>query len=203
MADRGTRAILQFGIVGGLLLAVGGIALGGWGWYELNRAAASAAWPTVEGRILRSEVDVRRCACNPQMPNVAKYRATIAYEYYVDGARHVARRVSLGYNTVMSRYKSRDFSIQYAEGRKVRIHYDPADPNLAVLEAGTTRNAWIVPGMGFVLFVVGAFKALKAHGELAAESDEATVAETLVPAEGEARYRELFEMMQRGSPVPS
>lgn len=203
MVDRSTRAVLQFSIVGGLLLAGGGIALGGWGWYQLNRAAASAAWPTVEGRILRSEVDVRRCACNPQMPNVAKYGATIAYEYDVAGSRHVSRRVSLGYNATMSRYKSRDFSQQYAAGRKVRVHYDPADPDLAVLEAGQTRNAWIVPGMGFVLFVVGMFKALKAHGELAAEPEGTTIAEPALADDSDARYRELLEMMQRSSPVPS
>lgn len=92
-------------------------------------AKASETWPSVEGEIIRSEIEVRV----PREPAWFERRqiskpypydvATIDYSYEVDGQSLIRERISaFGYPTGLN---ARQTAERYPVGRKVDIFYNP------------------------------------------------------------------------------
>jgi hypothetical protein len=98
----------------------------------LQEGRSSREWPTAEGEILQAEYRYRWWL------NV--YRVTLGYRYLVGGVSYVGDRVRVDWDW------NRDFWIRktaeqvvtrYHGGSRVAVHYDPARPQSAVLEAGS------------------------------------------------------------------
>lgn len=90
-------------------------------------AKASEAWPSVEGSIIRSEIEVRV----PRKPAWFESRrsrkpfdvAIIEYYYEVDGQSLIRERISaFGYPTGLN---ARQTAERYPVGRKVDVFYNP------------------------------------------------------------------------------
>jgi hypothetical protein len=129
-----------------LFLAIGaGPSL--WGWSILRNARASAAWPTAEGIVTRSEVTHSTDADGDDT-----YRPEVTYEYSVQNRSYENYTIKFGENSYSSQRQAEEIGARYPLGRQVAVYYDPADPGRSVLEPGVSGGSYIVLGVG-VLFV--------------------------------------------------
>ena len=131
----------------GIFLLVGA-GLSFWGWNILQNARASAAWPTAEGRVTKSEVTLSTDA-----EGADSYSPEVTYTYTVDSTSHTNDTIKFGENAYGSRKKAEGIAANYPVGRNVTVYYDPEQPGRSVLEPGVSAGSYIVLGIG-VFFIL-------------------------------------------------
>jgi hypothetical protein len=109
-----------------------------------HKSAMAAAWPSVQGMIIESEV----------VPNNSstEYLARILYRYEVGGLTYESRQITYT-GTPVSLPGVRSIVARYPIGHSVSVFYDPHSPKSAVLE--NTQNAMWVGVVVFGLIFVG------------------------------------------------
>jgi hypothetical protein len=120
----------------------------------VNRAIASSDWPSVTGTIVTSEV-VREQRRDSDGRRTTVYRADIAYEYEVDGARYLGDSVAVGDFSSSSRARADRITRQYPVDAQVEVFYDPEEPVTSLLEPGVSAKAFAMPGIGAVFLAAG------------------------------------------------
>ena len=136
-----------------LAIVLAGVALLAFGGRDLMRARASESWPSVPGRIEESKVDeeYRNSGGNA----TTHYLAAVRYQYAVDGATHHGARIHFGDATSTIREDVQAIVDRYPPGQEVSVHYQPEQPDVAVLEPGARGSTYLVPVIAAVLIVVG------------------------------------------------
>jgi hypothetical protein len=127
--------ILIFLAIGLALLIRGGRAL------ILRRK--SAAWPTVAGTIVASQIHENRG------DDGSTYQANLTYEYRVGGRTYRGRRLEWtgGVADGLLPRHQRIVSA-YPRGQAVTVCYDPTDPSRSALEPRRLREALILLAIG-------------------------------------------------------
>lgn len=139
------RILITIGIGGfGLYLAW----LGGADWYGGVR---STTWPTVTGSVLESQVERV-----PGHGRVApSYKAHFQYRYEVAGRAYFGDHASLGRLSLGNGEDDADAIVrQYPQGSFVQVRYDPARPEVSVLQAGWTWSAVLRAVLGILVVLV-------------------------------------------------
>ena len=123
------------------------------------RAKRSVDWPTVGGEVLSSSIGrkggTEREYERKTREKTAAHHALIRYEYTVDGRTFNGKRVSYG------DYGSRDLAHaqgivkRYRKGKSVTVYYMPENPQECLLEFGLKGKAWVWPGAGFGVLIIG------------------------------------------------
>lgn len=130
-------------IILGLVAIMVGFGVFYWKVDDFKQAYASSSWPTVQGRIIHSEmVRIRR-------PGETVSDADITYSYMVNGRQYSGYLVSIPEYQGDARSMSKIVK-RYPEGNTVTVYYDPDNPANAVLE----------PGLNMVLLAFGGFLVL-------------------------------------------
>jgi len=122
------------------------------------RGEKSLAWPTTSGRIVQSRIEVREHRTQP-----TDYVDFIEYEYSANGQTYRGRSVDLRIRNVNDRAAMQAFIASYPEGRQVPVHYDPQNPDDALLVAGPASEtsgprlmlSWILLPLGVGLIAFG------------------------------------------------
>ena len=140
-SDRGPRLFLW------LFIVIGVVAIGCGAW-TLLRSMRCARWPTAEAVIESAEMG--RHSGNDDGDT---YSADISYQYQVAGVHYEGTRLAFGEMTASPEY-AQGILKRYPVGKKVPVHYDPRNPELAVLETGLHGGTGIAFAVGtvFVLF---------------------------------------------------
>ncbi|OGO25295.1 MAG: hypothetical protein A2144_04890 [Chloroflexi bacterium RBG_16_50_9] len=98
---------------------------------DLERIRSQWSWPTAQGKIISSETTSRT-----QSNGETNYRLNVRFSYKVEG--------TLYYSTqswyVVGPGKER----KYPPGTRVTVHYDPLEPQTAVIEPGKVLNEWLL-----------------------------------------------------------
>ena len=113
--------LMIWGIVG-----LGGMALFGYGHLKLQESRASVDWPTVNGRIITSQVE------SYEDEDGTTYSADIVYAYNVEGTEHSSNVVVIGGHE----YSAHGVVQRYPVDKVVSVSYAPDDVANAVLEPG-------------------------------------------------------------------
>jgi hypothetical protein len=152
--------MLLLKIVGGAMIAllIFGTAYKYW---EVRKASH---WLRTQGKVLSAKAvarrvrtaETRRGAAAGADLNVRNF-AEVRYEYRVNGKRFTGNRISLGED--LGDFMVAETLARYPEGKRVIVHYDPAQPDRAVLEHGAPDGIWrtmiIFIGVLVVLFIGG------------------------------------------------
>lgn len=124
-------------------------------WLKLRRAAHTRPWPAVDGMVLESAVVADRDE-GRQL-----YRPMVRYRYEIDGRRFEGSRIEWTAPPATRRYtRARRLLDGYRSGGKVKVHYDPQRPGLAVLQPARAISVpplmVIAPTAAmYVLFIAG------------------------------------------------
>ena len=124
----------------GVLALIAGAVIGRAAVAIVALAQRTRRWPTVAGRILRSDIRDRR--------------ASIRYEYVVQGERHEASEIAVGEWPYQTRHTASRRVERYPVGRQVTVYYDAGRPTLATLEPGLSTGVLYLPLVGSVLIFV-------------------------------------------------
>lgn len=126
--------------VAGVLALIAGAVIGRAAVANVALARRSRRWPTVPGRVLRSEI--------------ADGRASIRYEYVVQDQRHEASEIAAGEWPHQTRRTASRRVERYPPGRQITVCYDSQRPTLAMLEPGFSTGVLYLPLVAGVLLVV-------------------------------------------------
>ena len=116
-------------------------------------ARASAAWPSVEGAIIRATVARDSSADNSSASET--WRPIVVYAYVVDAMRHEGQRISYGEYATAERADAESVVDKYPKDTRVRVSYMPDDPRQAVLEPGASGIPWFFVALGLVFSITG------------------------------------------------
>jgi hypothetical protein len=123
--------------------------------FNLNRAIliyASQSWPSVEGEVVVSE-QVNEIARRQSKYGTRPFRiekADISYLYVVDRKKYVGTTVAF-----YPKDSPQAISGRYSVGKVVRVFFDPANPERAVLEISSVLDLWQAFSFGVIAVVVG------------------------------------------------
>ena len=141
------------GMVMGIFLMLATVPVSFACFFVAGQMMDSRDWPTVEGRIIHSEV--RRVGFGKKQ----RYRAEVRYTFDVDGRSYQGSRIRLGDTTGNSESAQRSLIADYQLGANVAVYYDPDSPQQSVLETGgwpwtMAIGPLILGGLGWVFFAV-------------------------------------------------
>lgn len=150
----GVFAVLIFGVI----FAVAGFFIMKYGQKMVDRAKASLDWPSVQGKIVESEVNRERkqTGTGSDKKIETMYTAEIIYSYQVGAQEYESTQRRIGGKTSSSN-SSDAYKIvgKYPKGKSVAVYYDPVSPEEAVLEPGVFLETKVVWYMGGVFFIIG------------------------------------------------
>lgn len=121
------------------------------GSWNLLLASRSRAWPSTTAAWLQ-DLPADRV---PGVEAVREHRGfPYVYRYEVEGVPRYQCVRWFGQGTARGNDSDAEIEREFPRGQPLTVHYDPADPDLAVLSPGIRRFAWILPGggVGFVVF---------------------------------------------------
>jgi hypothetical protein len=120
-----------FGGAAGLLMSI---------WLK---SLLSRRWPTTPGQVIALELTL-------PLHNRLQGRASVLYQYIVDGQSYTGSRVRFGDWLVYSSFVAREIAGRYPQGRHVTVRYNPRNPQDATLESAvaTVLMMWL----GIMLF---------------------------------------------------
>lgn len=159
--------LIIYGIVGlfAAVLVVAGTGLIFWAGPSLKVARESANWPTAQGRILSSEKTYVTTSTTSSPSSSAilgrtdrkswtSYRPSISYSYTVDGSEYESTRLELG---SIDMGRTDEYLQEFAEGKEVTVHYNPDDPEQAVLIAGADATFYVLMFVGLLAIGLAIF----------------------------------------------
>ena len=151
MNDRGFLKLLKVLMVWCVLVFVGGVVT----LAVFYQRADSRNWPTVTGVVTTSALKL-----DFQKPgHRAYYRAFVCYSYNVGGIPRGNTTITFAdaVPTFPKEEGLKWLAEKYPVGKQVQVFYDPANPDMAVLEPGAEDlmlMAFALMGMGIVLCVL-------------------------------------------------
>ncbi len=139
-----TVVLLFMGACGGLMVtkAIRGI----------GEARESGSWPTVAGKVVRSEmeVDTSRTGNRERSSDSKTYSAKIEYEFAVNGTTHRGSRIAAFQEMIGNQSHAQKLLNKYSVDAAVTVSYKPDAPSVCVLEPGSWGGVGIFFGLGAV-----------------------------------------------------
>lgn len=129
------------------VVTVGGIAITIWGWQALKASQKRRDWPNVEGVI---EESAPSSTHDDLLPH-------IVYRYEISG-ENLRRTFEFPSGTNPLPEFADTYVKKYPVGAKVRVYYNPHQPQESTLEPGA-RGDWMILVLG-ILMVAGGVGAL-------------------------------------------
>jgi hypothetical protein len=126
---------------GVVMLAVGG--------YALVRAQASQKWPATAGTVVSSSVIEQGTGRD------RTFHAEVRYAYSVSGMSYTGHTVAVGDFGTSNGVRARQIVGTYPVGAEIPVYYNPAAPEVSLLEPGITLKAFLMPGIGVVFIGAG------------------------------------------------
>jgi hypothetical protein len=115
-----------------------------------------AAWPHVEGRIIRSCVAGGATSKDARGKKSSSYVPDIACEFQVSGRSYTSTSVWVGGSYGTSAGIAASIAERYPVGSTVTVHYLPGDPSESYIETSPGFALWLQLGSGLALFGLAA-----------------------------------------------
>jgi hypothetical protein len=112
---------------------------------DLVNAFESTGWPSVEGVIVISRLEV-----SLDERERRSFSAHIRYRYTVDG-----EELEGSHGAFTSGHSAQELCDRFRAGDPVTVHYDPLKPARSLLEPGVTPHLIVALIVGAVLFAAG------------------------------------------------
>jgi hypothetical protein len=127
------------------------------GTYLLFSSKSPTNWPTVEGKIVKSELKFE--SKGGENTEIMKCEPAIGFEYTVNSQNIVGSKISFSKKPI-DRVEAQDIIDAYGVGEKVEVFYNPNDPEMAVLETSSNNVAYYFIGAGLLVGIIPLIKML-------------------------------------------
>ena len=128
--------------------------------FAARRAAKQAAtWPTVRGKIVKSEVEEYQERDEDSDGRVrwrTAYRPKVEYTYAVNGRELRGNQISYGMTVTAGKGYAEKVVAKYPVGVEIDVHYDPKEPSNSALTAGGAGATWFILVAAVVVFALAA-----------------------------------------------
>ncbi|RLA49984.1 MAG: hypothetical protein DRR42_14330, partial [Gammaproteobacteria bacterium] len=119
-------------------------------------ARASTSWPSVEGKVSKSEVRMQLASGGEQsVNNPVTYHADIGYDYTVDGENFKGSRIAFGDLGTAERSDADAISDKYPLDISVTVYYKPNEHQVSLLEPGLRTSVWFPVFLGIPFLLIG------------------------------------------------
>jgi hypothetical protein len=129
--------VILFGIMAG---QIGGLT-------TIHQGRESKKWPDVDGTVERWHVK-RHTSKSNSGNRTTRYHVRVAYRYKVRGQTLRARRYSVEakqWHSAQSRAAAKRWARSNASpGKRIRVYYDPKQPQDAVVHTGTSAGPYVI-----------------------------------------------------------
>ncbi len=139
-------------LVGGL-----GIFLMVMGMLSLQQGKEARSWKVIAGRITKSALEEKRVDTSHEdgmQRTEVGYLPVVEYQYKVEGEILTGYRINFVEKQYTQKAGKKALD-KYPFGAVVQVHYDPENPNEAVLETGTIVSSLVFMLGGLVLVGAG------------------------------------------------
>jgi hypothetical protein len=120
--------------------------------YDLAGVRLSTRWPTVDGRVSDSTIEAvehsRRSLLRVFRETYYTYRPVVGYEYVAARRKYKNDLIASGLGSLDTREEAEAVLRSYPKGARVRVHYDPDDPQSSVLQIA---GGWALRAIGSAL----------------------------------------------------
>jgi Protein of unknown function (DUF3592) len=140
-------------VVGLVFMAVGGFIFSP-AYKELKNAQDSLNWPTTDGVVISSEIK------ESTNENSTTYSANARYKYSIGEKSYSSDQVSFGQYSSSNPEYAQSIVQRYLAGQKVKVHFNPTNPNNSVLEPGASWVSYMPLGISIAFFTTGAICAI-------------------------------------------
>jgi len=124
---------------------------------SLQQGKEARRWKTVPGRIIRSSLEEKRADTSygdGMRRTEVGYQPLVEYQYRVGDETLTGQRLSLVEKQFTQKAGQKALE-KYPIGATVQVHYDPEDPQEAVIETGTVVSSLIFMLGGIALVAAG------------------------------------------------
>jgi hypothetical protein len=133
-----------------LFIVIGMVMVGAGGWMTF-KSLRTEHWPVTDGVVASAEM--KRHSGDSDSGDT--YSAEVSYTYQVASASYEGNKIAIGQMSSSTDY-ARGILNRYPAGKKVSVHYSPANPAAAVLETGIHGGTWLLLGIGMAFVLFGA-----------------------------------------------
>ncbi len=124
-----------FGILGAAFFVIG--------FSARRKARLSLLWPTANGKVVSTNMAQHVSVDSDTHQRSVSYQPIVNYEYQIDNTHFSGQRIAFGadsfdYNTAQKVLQ------RYPIDTDVQVHYDPNDPDSAVLETSASGGTLFV-----------------------------------------------------------
>ena len=126
------------------LFTLSGLGITLWGWIVIARGRKTLDWPSVDGVIEQSLLASQE---NDILPK-------IVFSYKIADRRY-QRDLALPGGAGVTPDFAESYVKKYPRGAKVRVHYNPQQPDQATLEPGPARDDWLIFTVGISATLLG------------------------------------------------
>lgn len=130
---------------------------------SVREAMASRRWRQTDGIIRGSQIAPESTAPAVDQLVTNTCLVPVTYDYEVDGENFTGNRIFLTHFSTSHQPTMRSILAPYAEGARVVVFYDPADPVRSVLQPGFHWPTWLALAGGFFLILFGVLWAVAAN----------------------------------------
>jgi hypothetical protein len=141
-----------FALIFGIVTLGAGLGLCGFGVLNLLKSQRYRRYPAASGIIKRLELKERKGYNRMTNRLISSYIPDLEYTYKVDGKTYTGKRFTFQNTTVNEKLAGR-MRETFAPGNKVKVFYNPDDPQDAVVNTSGGEIGWtILFGSIFLVF---------------------------------------------------
>ena len=119
-----------------------------------NKTRSVQDWPETVGKVLHSEVEMRRSRSGTSGYSTAYY-PKVLYEYEVGGQRYQSQQISAGFQMGLGNQATVQNQVaQYPPGTSIRIYFNPNNPAQSILDKSANPATSIFSGIAVFIMVV-------------------------------------------------
>ncbi len=104
-------------------------------------------WPVAKGRIIKSKVEELRTSSNIR---IARLCLNLDYLYMVGDKILEGHRLNSGWRCFASESYMKEVLKRYPVGKMVAVRFNPARPEISMLEPGLNWSVFLMSGLGLV-----------------------------------------------------
>jgi hypothetical protein len=122
------------------------------GFFQVRKSRASRSWPSANGTITASKIDVDQAAASDEESTATLFIA-LEYQYEVHGQTHIGKRIRFDQKRYGSKKQAQTALSKYPVGGPVQVFYDPQHPDHCILEQGNTTG-WVFAAVGAIMIML-------------------------------------------------